>query len=298
MASEPLSQETLKNRVASVLCESLVRVCGRGLHLEGGEEEHEEESWTAELESVARSTVSFPNKKSAPLDGKPHDVEVRAALVLFHRCVGRKRTRPGDKTNSMRQLLCAVSDLGVRRTIKSPHALAELLCHSLEEPMKQEHLSYDVRSSSSGIICVVTPKRAQALRESGRFPCSMCIKWCSGEKGLWWHQQREHGSEHSVAAAAACSEQTVLALVPYAPCHGLVQQAVDSVPTSSVCRVERDEVFELVKNGQLDALTQAIEVCNVRPWIWSYAATLTHATRSLYRTAMIRGKPLIGMVHP
>jgi hypothetical protein len=297
MASERLAQETLRNRVASVLCESLVRVCGGGLHLEGGEEEREEESWTAELESVARSTVSFPNKKSAPLDGKPHDVEVRAALTLFHRCARRKRTRPGDKTNSMRQL-SAVSELGVRRTIKSPHALAELLCHSLEEPMKQDHLSYDVRSSSSGIICLVTPKRAQALRESGTFPCPMCIKWCSGEKGLWWHQQREHGSEHSVAAAAASSEQTVLALVPYDPNHVLVQQAMDSVPTSSVCRVERDEVFELVKNGQLDALTQAIEVCNARPWICRYAAMLTFVTPSLYRSAMIRGKPWIGMVHP
>jgi hypothetical protein len=131
--------------------------------------------------------------------------------------------------------------------------------------MKQENLSYDVRSSSSGIICLITPKRAQALRELGRFPCSMCIKWCAGEKGLWWHQQREHGSEHSVAAAAASSEQTLFALVPYDPWHSLVKQAVDSEPTSSLCLVQRDEVFELVKNGQLDALTQAVEVCNMRP---------------------------------
>lgn len=247
--------------MVTILRESLVRVCGGGLHLgDEGEEEQEKESWTAEMESVARSTVCFPNKKPAPLDGKPHDVEIRAALTLFHRCARSKRKHPGDKTTSMRQLY-AVSDLGVRRIIKSPHVLAELLCHDLEEPMRQEHLSYDIRSSSSGIICLITPKRAQALRESGRFPCPKCVRWCNGEKGLWWHQQREHGSEHSVAVAAASSEQTVLALVPHKPNHALVQQANNpEVPISSDCHVERDEVFDFVKNGHFDALTQAIEV--------------------------------------
>ena len=261
--SEHWSQESLRTRVVAILCESLVRVCGGGLHLEGGEEAQEDNSWTAEVESVARSTISFPNKKPEPLDGKPHDVEIRAALTLFHRCARTKRKHPSDLTVSMRQLY-AVSDLGTRRIIKSPHDLAELLCHDLEEPMRQEHLSYDIRSSSSGIICLITPKRAQALRESGRFPCPKCVKWCNGEKGLWWHQQREHGSEHSVAVAAASSEQIVFALVPYEPNHALVQQATNpEVPNSSGCHVESDGLLDLVKNGHFDALTQAIEVHDV-----------------------------------
>jgi hypothetical protein len=64
-----------------------------------------------------------------------------------------------------------------------------------------------------------------------------------------------------VAVAAASSEQTVLALVPHKPNHALVQQANNpEVPISSDCHVERDEVFDFVKNGHFDALTQAIEV--------------------------------------
>eukprot|EP00957_Ditylum_brightwellii_P164511 12524946-Ditylum_brightwellii.AAC.1 len=53
------------------------------------------------------------------------------------------------------------------------------------------------------------------LRSAGRLPCPLCIKWCKGEKGLWWHQQREHGAEYSTATVSASSEVNCFAIVPY-----------------------------------------------------------------------------------
>jgi hypothetical protein len=70
----------------------------------------------------------------------------------------------------------------------------------------------------------------------------------------------EHGSEHSVAAAAAASEQNVLAIVPYdSQPHPSTSTQLE-MPVQKDCRDESENVFELVKKGQLDALKQAIEV--------------------------------------
>ena len=259
-------QETLKARIAASLFESLLQICGGGLHLERIEDEschlidHDDSTWSAELKSVAKTTISFTNKQSTLLDGKPHDIEIRAALALFHRCAGRKRKR---SNRTLHGVVSAVSDLGVKRSIESPLALAELLCFSLEESLRQESLIHDVRPNASGIICLVTPGRAKAMRDSGRLPCPKCVKWCKGEKGLWWHQQMEHGSEHSVAAAAAAIEQNVFAIVPYDPhrarFHPPTQLEIP-VPKDE-CRDESDSnIFELVRKGNLDALKHLIEV--------------------------------------
>lgn len=245
--------------------ESMARLIGGGLYLDINETEQEQNndaSWLTELKMVAQSSVSFPNKDSVSLDGKPHDIEVRAALVLFHRCIasGRKRKLFGTMTKTKR--LSAISDLGVRRTADTPQRLATLLCSALEELMKQEHLSYDVRSSSSGIICIVTPKRAQALRASGRLPCAKCVQWCKGEKGLWWHEQREHGSEHSVAVASAALQDSILAIVPYVsqqPMFSEQHSLFDEPPPRSF-RSKDDTAFDLVKNGELGAFKEMIKV--------------------------------------
>jgi len=259
------TQETLKTRVATVVYESLMQICGGGLNLDEEKDEappvlDDIDSWTAELKRVAQTTISFPNKKSTSLEGSPHDIEIRTALALFHKCTGRKRKR----VNKTRPVIISVSDLGVRRTVTSPLELAELLCCTLEEPLREEGISHDVRPNVSGIICLVTPERAQALRESGKLPCPQCIKWCKGEKGLWWHQQIDHGLEHSVAAEAAASEQNVFAIVPYGPQQQILRWQPTTPPephASGDCRDEKEDAFELVKKGELEALKQAIEVC-------------------------------------
>lgn len=261
------TQEITRAQVFSVLVESLHQICGGGLYLERAEDEKfsprardtDDDSWIAELTTIAQKSISFPNKTSRSLDGKPHDVEIRCALGLFHKCGGKKRKRADNATPRV----TAVSDLGLKRSIGSPLELATLLCSPLEESLRNQNVSHDVRSNASGIICIVTLERAQALRDSGRLPCSKCVKWCKGEKGLWWHQQMEHGSEHSVAAAAAASEQTVLAVVPY---NAEQQQTWLVSPTRrrgelpTINDSREKSVFEFAKQGKLEAVKHAIEV--------------------------------------
>lgn len=269
MSDDPEAQEKLKTRLETILFDSLIQICGNGLytHLEGAAAEDEtspadseDASWTVELKNVAQTTVSFPNKNSASLDGKPHNVEIRAPLALFHKCVGKKRKRV---ENAQPISVTAVSDLDVKRTIRSPLELAMLLCYTLEESLRNENLSHNVRPNASGIICLVTVERAKALRDDlGRLPCPQCVKWCRGEKGLWWHQQMEHGFEHSLAAASAASERDVLAIVPYNP-----QQAVLIGPSlqnggcaPKAFQDETDNVFDYARRGNLKGLKLAIEV--------------------------------------
>mmetsp|Transcript_23636 Transcript_23636/g.33168 ORF Transcript_23636/g.33168 Transcript_23636/m.33168 type:complete len:714 (+) Transcript_23636:182-2323(+) len=230
--------------------------------------QRQESLWFKELQDLAYASVSFPNNNTNSVEGKPHDVEVRAALALFHKYnrnkskankkkksrQKRKRINNNDPSGNssssimsksegdsfcsqhQQQSLQVISDMGLTRIIRSPLELAECLCHVVEESCREQHqhqaaslieraeedvstscLSHDIRSNASGIICIITPQRASTLRQLGRLPCPQCVKWCKGEKGLWWHQQQEHGSEHSVAAASAANERQILAIVPYNP---------------------------------------------------------------------------------
>lgn len=265
-------QEELKSRIETILFESLIQICGNGLYLEDIDEETSSRSfdrrddyssannWAAELTNVARTTISFPNKDSISLDGKPHDVEIRAPLSLFFKCLGKKRKR-------LDHSVTAVSNLGVARTIHSPVQLASLLCCALEETLRNETVSNDVRPNTSGIICLVTIERAQLLRESGRLPCPQCVKWCKGRKGLWWHQQMDHGQEHSVAAATAASETNVFALVVYNPINQVSSfQNTPRPEQSRKCQDEASTVFDHARNGNITRIKEAIQVrwrCNV-----------------------------------
>lgn len=76
----------------------------------------------------------------------------------------------------------------------------------------------------------------------------------------------EHKSEHSVAAAAAASEMNDFAIVPYEPQqHDFWQQyTIETGPSCELPEKYRDEtvdVFELVRQGDLERLKQRIEVC-------------------------------------
>ena len=137
---------------------------------------------TEEIRSLVHSSVSFPNK-NGDLDGKPHDVEIRIALSLFHKARKRKRgeSLPID----------LISDFGLARVVQTPIEVADLFCQILNQ-------EWDVRIDYSGIMCLVTEERSQSLRASGRLPCPRCVKWCKGEKGLWWHQQKHQETADAV----------------------------------------------------------------------------------------------------
>jgi ankyrin repeat protein len=158
------------------------------------------------------SSISFPNKSCRStenlLSGKPYNIEIRIALKLYHqwrRKSTRKFTEKSDahSTNSV----TIISDLGLSRTLSSPKELAELIAPLLEEDIRNHPhwgLAPDVRCQPSGLLSLITWQRSQALRQQQNlFPCPHCIKWCKGEKGLWWHQQLNHQQEHEQATATA-----------------------------------------------------------------------------------------------
>jgi hypothetical protein len=189
----------LRDSLATCVYESLIQVCG------GDEKQHD---FKRQFRDIAGSSISFPNKNSSTSSGgKPHDIEVRVALSLFHKWKTASKTT-GDAIN-------IVSDLGLVRQISSPAIFAQVLCRPLEVFCQMKNIAHDVRFAPSGIICIVTCSRSQLLRSAGRLPCPHCIQWNHGEKGLWWHVQQKHKVEHSQAAATAAATSDVLAMVPY-----------------------------------------------------------------------------------
>lgn len=159
------------------------------------------------LREAVVSSISFPNKRRDNTTGKPHDIEVRLALSLFHQL----------KRKSVAGIVEIVSDMGLSRHINSPRELSEQMLLPLEFACRREGLSHDVRTQPSGVICIVTVHRSQLLRREGKLPCPRCTKWCQGAKGLWWHQQQNHNIEYSEATEVAASSTDVLAIIPYDP---------------------------------------------------------------------------------
>ena len=180
----PTGQLTTRSLVENAVYEALILMCGGGLFSEAASHRHYGHTgeWAAQLKDLARTSVSFPNGNKNSIDGKPHDIEVRAAPTLFYRYAGRKRRLPQDCTKSKEPppQIILVSDLGLRRTVESPKALSDLLREPLEDFCRKGGLSHDVRPDETGIICIVTPERVQLLRAGGRLPCSVCVKWCKG----------------------------------------------------------------------------------------------------------------------
>lgn len=233
--------------------EAIIRVCSGGI---------QDQKERDQLKDLARSTVSFPNQKLRPpggtIGGKPHDIEVRIALSLFHLW-----KRKGGKVE-------VISDLGIARDIPSPRKLAELLVTEfLEEACRQDSVAHDLRIQPSGVICIITYARSELLREAGRLPCPHCCQWCKGTKGLWWHQQQKHKIEYSEATTVASSSVNELAIVLYSPTMVLSCISPDSInhnkpplaqgqePTPQVIT---DDPIEFVKNGDFEGLQRAVLV--------------------------------------
>ena len=207
----------------------------------------------AQIQQLALKSISFPNNKSIEcIGGKPHDIEIRVALALFHRW---KRREDG--------VVEIVSDLGLCRTIKSPLEMAQTICKPLEPTIRQAGIAHDVRCMTSGIITVVTPLRSRILRDSGVLPCPFCTQWLKGEKGLWWHQQQTHSIEHSEAADTAVVTSDTLAVVPYDPDNSSSLFGYISKPSTKTDQIgtsDSDDPFEVIKAKNFENLKKLVKV--------------------------------------
>lgn len=236
------------------------------------------------LRKLISKCISFPKNNNTNSgkgnNGKPHDVETRIALTLYHQwkrdaIAGRNsninrsenikckkipsnistkaRGTTDDECVSTTQpppsVVTITSDLGLSREVSSPRQLADLIGPLLEEEFRtnpQWNMSPDVRSQASGIMSMISLERSQMLRLAGRLPCPHCIQWCKGEKGLWWHQQQYHDVEHSSATAVA--KATMInsgAIILY-------RESTANVTASSTCFGSNKNATEGSTIGSLD----------------------------------------------
>jgi len=273
-------RELWKSVVQEAVRDGLRQLCGGGI-LVGKEQDDDVPICIIDLEPLVAGSVVFPG------GSKSHDMEVRAALTLYNRyhhlnkksknqrdaCIGAKRRRRrGDSETSINGETCKgqstekglemVSDMGLVRSVGSALELADCLANCMEQHATLRRVvGSHVRSNPCGMICIVSHERVKELFSQGDLPCPYCTKWCKGEKGLWWHQQQQHGSQHSDAAsqAAISANSHTLALVPYNPIpfENSVQTQTKH-PTSSTNSSDQKDEMEMVKEGYLEGLKQAI----------------------------------------
>lgn len=231
----------LRETIAKCLTEALFEIAGGS---------SSEEVDVKKLRETALSSISFPNKKNGSTAGKPHDIEVRLALSMYHRL---KRLSGNGRVE-------VVSDLGLTRPVDSPRELADLILLPLESACRKEGVSHDVRSQPSGVICIVTVERSQEMRREGKLPCPQCTKWCQGVKGLWWHQHQNHKVEYSDAAESAALSMDNMAIVPYDPERNRILSDTCRDFRHTTTRPEGETPLDYVKTGNLDGLRRLVEV--------------------------------------
>eukprot|EP00934_Nitzschia_sp_Nitz4_P001812 Nitzschia sp. Nitz4//scaffold195_size40117//17062//18636//NITZ4_007576-RA/size40117-processed-gene-0.14-mRNA-1//1//CDS//3329540365//1812//frame0 len=239
----PSPQLPVADIISKCVAEALYQVCGG---------EYSTPEQRKQLLEWARGSIVFPNSDADSPGGKPHDVEVRIALSLFHRL----------KRGSSDKKIQIVSDYGITRAISSPVELGGRLVLPLEAACRKQGVAQDVRLQPSGILAIVTIKRSLVLRKAGKLPCPHCCKWCLGSKGLWWHQQQNHQVDHAEAATVAAASTDTLAIVPYNPeFQRSLFSTVDRAPNGTLRSVpiNTDDPLEFVKNGDLAGLCQAVK---------------------------------------
>jgi len=167
-------------------------------------QQQQQQQWHRVLESSARKSILLLQRRDGVEVGKPWDIEIRVAPALFQRF---RCKRNGTWTVRSR--------LGLERTIATPLELGELLLPVVEENLSAVEGIHDVRCHPNGFLCITSPPRAELLRQSGLLPCPKCEKWLQGEKGVWWHCQQQHKTDHSVAAELAISQRNENAMIVY-----------------------------------------------------------------------------------
>ena len=180
------------NQVAAATLASLNRIAGGGFSAmspaaDDVANDAVNKTWGEELMRIAHSSVSFTNNKNGSnggeIAGKPHDMEVRAALMLYHRihryhCVRPKKRKKSEaplplvsnppidekewENNGSSLSLEIISDLGTRRKIDSINSLASLLALELESELTGDALPIDdISESEHAIIHDDRPTDAQ-----------------------------------------------------------------------------------------------------------------------------------------
>jgi hypothetical protein len=256
-------QEKLREKVSLCVWESLQQVCGGSLtsttHQTGEDKE---------LRDACRTLISFPNKDTLAGGGKPHDIEVRLALSLFHRWRQQQQRQYHNNGMVNKVTIIIISDMGLQRQVASPLELARLLIPPLETSLRREVIAHDVQCHPSGLIGIVTTERSNILRLNGKLPCPHCPKWCQGTKGLWWHQQQCHNVEHSEATSVAASSTDTLAIIPYNPYQKsfatciITSNLLGTIPKEDPDKSlsQDDDPVELIKHGNLEGLRRIVEV--------------------------------------
>lgn len=239
------TQSELRDIVAKCLVEAVQTVAGGNLN---------DDAERKKLLGTAASSISFPNKCSQSSEGKPHDMEIRIALSLFHRWKQRRSSATPTET------LEIISDMGVTRQVVSPRELAEMIILPLESACRREGVAHDVRSQPSGLICIVTTERSRLLRQAGKLPCPHCTKWCQGEKGLWWHQQENHKIEYAEAAEVAASSTDTLAMILYDPRWTDFLSGGPERKQFTATPLDCSQPLDYVKEGGLEALKREVQV--------------------------------------
>lgn len=243
----------LQQAILQALLQAAIQICGGSFP-------------RLELSRMVNSSVSFLSAK----DKKPHNVEIRMAIRIFHQKLKYERQTMKNAKGNIGSLsnpldsglginmkrVELVSDFGLSRSVSSPLDIARLIDSVMS-------LDWNVQVNSSGIIFLVTQIRAMQLRKSGKLPCPSCPKWCNGEKGLWWHQQQVHGMDHCIAVEKAMAECTSFSVVPYVP-NKITCDERNLPPThlevnsSSNFNIEDKSVFESCRTGNLQELQRFI----------------------------------------
>lgn len=175
------------------------------------------------LRSVADSTVSLTCHDIEDVHSMPWNVQVKAGAALFHRGVTLLR-----------------SPLGLERSVDSPDDVSRLLLPHLEAELP------GCRIDATSVLQIVTPTRLAVLYRHGKLPCRFCSQWCKGSKGLWWHEQEQHGIDHAEATETAVNTNNALAMV--------VHRSVLPVLAGPLQSSDEPTPFDHAASGNLQAL--------------------------------------------
>ena len=199
-----------KEETSSFIYQSLVRCCGGGIpntseckavnspNIIGstiaastngniGSNPESNDQWIQYLKSLVEDSISFPNGEDNDFNmiGKPHNIESRIALTLFHRHKIKKnqkqKARKYKKTkrcnenhpSSDSETSCPIdtdldiidsppmtvqSDLGCIRPIYSPFELANLLVRDMEETLWRLRVDHHDEESDENCAAKVISK--------------------------------------------------------------------------------------------------------------------------------------------
>ena len=254
--------------------------------------------WRNFLSALCQDSINRTTQNVRDLsNGKPWDYDVRTVTSLYNRFHPKQKVNKKQrKEQRARQQLASASelvltsDLGVERSVASAVDFSHMLLPWLDDELPR---GWDIRvQASSGFILLVSPARARELRRAGRRPCPSCEVWTkaklaangvavpnAAEKGLWWHQQQFHATNHATATAFAASTRVTDALLLYEEAHlwkmeELLQRRQATVKgagggsnhdshhqdgLADTPAKRKAQAFQFAQDGNLSALQSAIQ---------------------------------------